>query len=279
MRKILIKLVRNPLGWKLLRPFARFGSFLIHQRRIFEHDAYRSRQDLSDSFSSNIVLHGPFRGMRYPEQLATGSSFLPKLLGSYEAELHKVIEEFCAARWETIIDVGCAEGYYAVGMGLRQPQATIKAYDLDDHARRMCRSISDLNGISDRLTIGKTFTPDSILQGSFEKETLLISDCEGYEKKLFTSKTIPKLQHCTLLIETHDFIDIGISTALGELFAQTHEVEWIKSRDDIQKAKYYDYPELDEMDLQSKEQIYHEGRPAIMEWMVCRPKRNGHHAN
>jgi hypothetical protein len=210
--------------------------------------------------------------MIYPEQLATGSAFLPKLLGSYEAELHPVIEELCKKHWGTIIDVGCAEGYYAVGMGLRNPSAQIMAFDIDANARKMCRSMAELNGLSERLQIGHKFTADSIINGDFDKGTLIISDCEGFEKKLFISSTVPKLKHCTLLIETHDFIDIGISTRLKELFEESHTIQWVKSRDDIQKAKYYSYPELDAMDLQSKEHMFHEGRPAIMEWMICRPK-------
>ena len=32
------------------------------------------------------VLHGPFRGMRYPEMRSVGSALFPKILGSYERE-------------------------------------------------------------------------------------------------------------------------------------------------------------------------------------------------
>jgi hypothetical protein len=34
------------------------------------------------------VRSGPFQGMRYPGAEAAGSALIPKLLGSYQRELH-----------------------------------------------------------------------------------------------------------------------------------------------------------------------------------------------
>src|SRR5579859_5362525 len=59
------------------------------------------------------VRSGPFAGMRYVDA-SIGSAYLPKLLGIYERELHPVIEEACASRPGLIVDLGAAEGYYAV---------------------------------------------------------------------------------------------------------------------------------------------------------------------
>src|SRR5438105_426555 len=70
------------------------------------------------------VLDGPFRGLRYPSASSLHSGLLPKLLGTYEAELHGPIEHLLKSRtYGAVVDVGAAEGYYAVGFALRCPEA------------------------------------------------------------------------------------------------------------------------------------------------------------
>jgi hypothetical protein len=50
------------------------------------------------------VLDGPFAGMRYVPR-AAGSSLLPKLLGSYEAELHGIVAVVINSDYRKIVDV------------------------------------------------------------------------------------------------------------------------------------------------------------------------------
>src|SRR5229473_2239235 len=68
------------------------------------------------------VLNGPFQGM----MLASGSAegcYVPKLLGCYEAELHPYVAEAAQRGYEAIINVGTAEGYYAIGMARLLPSS------------------------------------------------------------------------------------------------------------------------------------------------------------
>src|SRR5437660_11467263 len=78
--------------------------------------------------TANQVRQGPFAGMRYIDR-AIGSAYLPKLLGTYECELAAIIEEVCARGPRLIIDLGAAEGYYAVGLALRNPQARVVGFE------------------------------------------------------------------------------------------------------------------------------------------------------
>src|SRR6187455_778364 len=75
-----------------------------------------------------IVQGGPFQGMRYIER--TQWECLPaKLLGIYERELHAIVEDLVARAYDTVINVGSAEGYYAVGFARRCPAASVIAYE------------------------------------------------------------------------------------------------------------------------------------------------------
>ncbi|WP_299504968.1 hypothetical protein [Cypionkella sp.] len=68
--------------------------------------------------SGTKVLSGPFRGMDYPVRASEGSR-AARLMGSYESSLAPVIEEIVTKAYPVIIDVGSAEGYYAVGLARR----------------------------------------------------------------------------------------------------------------------------------------------------------------
>ena len=53
-----------------------------------------------------------------------------KLLGQYETVFHDPIERAIAESPRLIVNVGCADGYYAVGLALRAAGAHVLAHDL-----------------------------------------------------------------------------------------------------------------------------------------------------
>ena len=72
------------------------------------------------------IAAGPFAKMKYSFE-SHGSSIVPKLVGSYEAPLESWIEEAIKNGYNRIIDIGCAEGYYAVGLAFREASPIIYA--------------------------------------------------------------------------------------------------------------------------------------------------------
>jgi methylase of polypeptide subunit release factors len=133
------------------------------------------------------VLAGPFAGMNFTTE-ATVAHFPPKLLGAYEAELHDVLSLVLATPYATILDVGCAEGYYAVGLALRHPDATVYAFDTDRFSRQLCHGMAEANGVEDRMRIEGECTHER-LSALDQGRVFLLSDCEGYEKILLDFPT------------------------------------------------------------------------------------------
>lgn len=70
--------------------------------------------------TGHIIKYGPFAGMNYDVAASEGGG-APRLLGGYEASLAPIINDIVEAKPDLIIDVGCAEGYYAIGMARRLP--------------------------------------------------------------------------------------------------------------------------------------------------------------
>src|SRR5262249_19612823 len=145
------------------------------------------------------VMSGPFAGMNYVS-CAVGSALVPKLLGCYESELHPILTQLLAQDFTAIIDVGCAEGYYATGMPIRLPEARIYAFDIDPEGRRLCREMAERNGVADRVTIGQFCDIETLNRLDVQK-TLLICDCEGYELELLQPERAPRLREWTILAE------------------------------------------------------------------------------
>lgn len=98
------------------------------------------------------VLSGPFVGMPYLNEIIWGP-ITPKWIGSYEAELHGVVEQVVAGQYRKIVNVGSAEGYYAVGLASRIPNVRVVAFDLDPMARKQTARLASLVGVSDRVKI------------------------------------------------------------------------------------------------------------------------------
>lgn len=210
------------------------------------------------------VLHGPFTGMRYRDDLDAGD-LVAKLAGTYECELQPAFGEWIAAGVAHVIDVGCAEGYYAVGLARAMPQATVHAYDIDEAARSRCAALAAHNGVGDRVRIGGECTPATLL--SFpEQGVVLLSDCEGYELTLLDPAAAPRLRRWPIVVECHDFLDPSISATIAERFAATHDVEVVPG------VAHEAPPELDFLPVATRAQLLSEYRPAAMQWAVLRPR-------
>lgn len=274
MQKILSRFIKiisdSDFLWSLFKSIAIFGQMLFDSRNEFNER--KKDQIIGKRLFNNLdVQNGPFKGMKYIDSDKSTHTYLPKLLGSYEKELWPVIEKITKNNYDKVYNIGCGEGYYAVGLGFVFQNTPIFAYDIEEDSRKLCRNLAEINGIIDRVQISAHISHKEL--GIIDlSNSLIICDCEGFEKHLFTNQNISNLEKCDLVIETHDFMDIDISTYLKKLFQETHQIESILSIDDIQKAIEYDFKELESFSLTEKALILQEKRPAQMEWLFCTSK-------
>ncbi|WCM27919.1 hypothetical protein NDN01_03025 [Sphingomonas sp. QA11] len=183
------------------------------------------------------VTDGPFKGMRYVDH-SVGSAYVPKLLGIYERELAAVIEQIITSKPSLIVDVGAAEGYYAVGLALRLPDARVIAFEMEAEGRAAIAEMAASNNVADRVTILATCEADGLkaaLDGA--SGAVVIMDVEGYEESLLDPVKIPALATVPFLLELHEFVVPGISETIARRFEKTHELRLIwaenRSRDDF----------------------------------------------
>jgi len=274
LKKILVAFLSIDAVGRFAYWFSTFAWKIKFQRELIERQ--RSEKPINDLaeklFEKKVVLHGPFEGMRYPSLRSKSSALYPKLLGTYEQELSPIIEELIAEKYTQVLDIGCAEGYYAVGMALRMPNVNVFAYDIDAEARSLTTEMAKLNGVDKRVQVEKNCDTETLKNFDFSKRSLIICDAEGYEKHLFTKACLENLKTVDLLIETHDFIDIHISSYLEQLFKHSHELQIIQSTGDVIKAKTYKVKELEGKDLDLRYRMLEEGRRYVDEWLLLKVK-------
>ena len=167
-----------------------------------------------------VVQNGPFKGLKYLPESSDGS-LLPKLLGTYEAALHPALASMLQRPYDNVINIGSAEGYYAVGLGRRLPGVRVIAFDINPRAREMCAKLADLNGVTDQITILGECTPGA-LESVIGNRSLIVCDCEGYEAQLLDPDQVEGLDRCDLLVELHPLINASIPELFEARFGKSH---------------------------------------------------------
>jgi hypothetical protein len=167
------------------------------------------------------VAGGVFAGMRLLPRAAEGC-VVPKLLGCYEAAVQPYLRILAAARPEVVLNIGCAEGWYAVGMARLLPGVVVHAFDIDPSAQALCSEMAALNGVADRVRVGGSFCQEHFAAFAGQN-ALVLCDIEGAELALLDPEAAPALCGFTLIVEAHDG-HAPISATLAARFTPTHDV-------------------------------------------------------
>ncbi len=275
-KELLARCAENDRMWAIVSKLLFVPRFLFQKRENeIQQRRRRTRRRLIRKHMKDLspdlkVLSGPFAAMEYTDCQSFGSSFPPKILGTYEAELHDVIRDIIQEDYEVIINVGCGEGYYAIGLAREMPDVKVYAYDIDAEARQACRRMAEKNGVSKRVKIGGHFSLEELDNIDADGNGFLLCDCEGGEKDIFCPSEDNwggLVQDFDLLIEVHEFMDLGLSDYLQGVFESTHSADIIQSIDDVFRPREITCPFLGGLTPDEKMRIMSEKRPTTMEWL------------
>ena len=220
------------LGAPVVRPFFWLATKLTGQQGLWLSFAKNEAEKrfLDTQPAQPAVLAGPFAGLRYSVIRSVGSVLAPKIVGTYEEELFPVWEGWKGREYADILDIGCAEGFYAVGAARLWPYATVHAYDIEPKALALCQNLAEANGVDERVRVEGPCTAETLRAFPYREQTLVISDCEGYEAALFTAETMPALAHADIVIEVHTQAGPGFMDKVEALAAHTHQARRISTR-------------------------------------------------
>jgi len=196
-------------------------------RQLAKYRSHLLQWELARSQGAEVRA-GPFRGMKYIDHSSEGCH-IPKILGCYEHELQPFFEAAIATGYEDVVNVGCAEGYYAVGLALRMPQTRVHAYDIDPSARKMCERVAGQNAVATRVRVAEAFTSATFREFAGRRALFLI-DVEGSERDLIAAAPGAELAGFDFIIECHDAAPAKMSSPLRSHLEPTHASALITHR-------------------------------------------------
>jgi hypothetical protein len=167
------------------------------------------------------VAAGPFAGMKLDYELFPVHAS-PKFLGTYEKELHGVIERAIQFHPKYILNVGCAEGFYAVGLALRLNDAYVFAADADPKALLATMKNAELNEVSTRVRPVGIVSSRQFSRYLRAGASLLVMDCEGAEFSLLDPANDVSLLRTNIIVEIHP--EFGNAREIIRKFAPTHKI-------------------------------------------------------
>lgn len=215
-----------------------------------------------------VVLSGPLKGLAYYNKSVWGL-ITSKWIGSYEEELHSVLSKIIRNNYRRIIDVGAAEGYYAVGLAKMCPLSAVLAFDIDPVARLRMRQLRDLNSISN-LKIGSYCTDKLLADSIVPQLSVLICDIEGYEYRLLDIEKVSKLASTDVLVEIHGFEELSsdcVKQTIKARFANTHRIQEFQVTDRDPRNYLKAISNLENIHLSDLAKAMEEHRFKSQEWL------------
>ncbi len=213
--------------------------------------------------SNNIVHYGPFKGMRRTNKSSHGA-VLAEMLGSYEEPIHKWIVEIINKDYQFILDIGCADGYYAAGFAFKKPNTKVYAYDIDQSSRKNTQDNCQLNNL-DNVKVLEECTHEELNDKS-KPNTLVFSDIEGFEDSLLCPQKVPNLKYVDLLIESHDCFVPDMTEKLINRFCNTHTIDIIVDY----PFRLNKYKSLHKCSQEIRDFITHEGKAKNMKFLYLK---------
>jgi len=214
------------------------------------------------------IYSGPFRTVRFSKPEVFGGK-TAKLLGTYELELHATLERIERLQPSVVLNVGGAEGYYAVGLAAAWGVARVIVYELTAEGRELIVANASLNDIGGHLDIRGVCTAKELAETLKNVAVqLLIMDIEGAELDVLEPEVLCGLKNCVVIIESHDFCRPGCIDELCTRFQGTHTIEIVTSK----KRVALNFPYASHMPAFLKKWLMNEERPGPMQWLVGYPR-------
>jgi hypothetical protein len=184
------------------------------ERESWRNETIRQRQarislEVFDMVKG-IVRYGPFAGLKLERDAWWGCLDLgSQCLGLYELEILNFVAHMKRGQFSTFIDIGAADGYYAIGMLKSQKVRKAICFEQSEKGRETILKNWQHNGSEGILEIFAEATLETIraLPQADLAGALIMIDIEGAEFDLLVEQTFSALRSCTIIIEIHNWID------------------------------------------------------------------------
>ncbi len=247
---------------------ARLVGYLTYQRKRAVRRGVEHRLRGAGIYG-DVVQRGPFAGLKYLPPECYASCRFEKIIGAYEHELHRWINELAASSsYATIFNIGAAEGFYTCGLARLFPGSRVRSYESTQHARDYCREMAVLNDVEERVEIHATCSLESLRNEAPEGPVLVVMDVDAAERTLLDPTAVPWLVHADVLVETHECFSAGVNAVLEARFKASHLIRKVCNSG----LTYTDFPPLRSLTFDEIYAMVGEDRPSPQDWFLMQPR-------
>ncbi|MCZ8277271.1 MAG: hypothetical protein O9313_02925 [Acetobacteraceae bacterium] len=186
----------------------------VAEREAWRNETIRQRQERISlevfDMLHGTVRYGPFTGLKLDREAWWGCLDLgSQCLGLYELEILSFLAQVKFGQFATFIDIGAADGYYAIGMLKTQKIRKAICFEQSELGRETIAKNWRRNDSKGILEIFAEANPETIcaLPRADLSGALVMVDIEGAEFDVLVEKTLSVLKSCTIVIEIHNWID------------------------------------------------------------------------
>jgi hypothetical protein len=254
------------------------NSFLLILSNIFFGDQLSFRRKIiSHRFKAangQKILYGHFSGVNLSKTSFWNSIDHPSiLLGLYEREVLDVIVDLCIINNKNLfINIGAADGYYAVGLLKKNFVDKAICYELTRDGRDSIKLNCELNHIDNSKIIirGKACPEFHLDLPNNLTNAIILIDIEGFEFELLSEDSLMSIKEAIIIVELHPHL---ISNGETEVLKLIKRAEKLYNVGFIRPGfrNPHEFRELDSFSDNDKWLLCSEGRAIRMNWMVLSP--------
>lgn len=250
---LLVRMLQNPKLQAIALDFIRLDS----AHRISSQLGYKVQEGLFKGQELNSVSTWDEIG-----------SLLPKLIGTYEQELQTEITKL--GNFETLVNVGAADGYYGIGLLNSKICNQVIFFESNLASRNQIKQNTEIN--KHKIQIYGEANSDNLidcLKNLDKAKTLIILDIEGGEFDLLNHEVVANLCETTLIVEIHSFMDTRFNDfELENKLKKFFNISKVTNN----LRKIPNLPQIMNLSDNLRWLLVSEGRQQQMEWWICTPK-------
>jgi hypothetical protein len=134
------------------------------------------------------------------------------------------VENEISNNHDAFLNIGCGDGYYAVGVKSKSPSTDIYMFDIDVTCNDQVKENCQLNGINDYTFANNLDLPEfQRILGKYI-DPWIFMDIEGAEVDFLCPDVVNGLHKSTITVEMHDCFRMGVTNELIARFQNTHKI-------------------------------------------------------
>lgn len=224
-------------------------------------------------FCEGTVLHGPFKGLKLTSNTWWGGNDLGSMcFGLYEKELLDFLNSDLLSGRDIFIDIGAADGYYAIGLLKSKRVNKAICFELTSEGRNTIDKNWKLNEQPGQIEImGDVFKDFKLNITKVDlNKTIVLIDIEGAEFSFLDIEILRTLKEAVIAIEIHNWIPnfIDVYSKFLKDANEFFDIEILdrKERDTLM------FEELRSLTDDNRLLLTSEARPCVMRFLILKPK-------